>query len=273
MRRGLALGSMVALPATSGELAIGLSRDADAASAHWEIGARVGEGATSIVWRARHVETGRAVALKVAKKEQPGASGGLVREALLLARVARRWGPELLAAGPGFVATEWLEGEPIGESAVECRGGTAERLAATVAHAVGRGLEELHEAGVRHGDVKPANVLLSSALPRRDAADDRGATLIDLGMATSAGGELLGATPRYAAPELRERGESGPAADLWALGILLAELLDPRVAGAADPRAAMAAWGKAEGEPARWAQALVASVPGGRPSAAWLGSR
>ncbi len=84
---------------------------------------------------------------------------------------------------------------------------------------------------------------------------------------------MLGATPRYAAPELRERGESGPATDLWALGIVLAELLDPRVASSTDPRAAVASWGTADGEPARWAQALVASAPGGRPSAAWLAAR
>ena len=120
-----------------------------------------------------------------------------------------------------------------------------------MAHAVGRALEELHEAGVRHGDVKPANVLRGDHDPTRDAADDRGATLIDLGLATDVGAAPLGGTPRYAAPELRTNGEAGPVADVWALGVLLAEILDSRVAEAADPRSAIGAWaGRAAGEPA-----------------------
>src|SRR5260370_26081206 len=39
-------------------------------------------------------------------------------------------------------------------------------------------LDELHQAGIHHGDVKPANVLCAPTTPLRDAADDRGATLI-----------------------------------------------------------------------------------------------
>src|ERR1019366_6433414 len=148
-----------------------------------------------------------------------------------------------------------------------------ERTAARVAHSVGRALEELHQAGVHHGDVKPTNVLLARHEPRRDAASDRGATLIDLGLAGDVGAPALGGTPRYASPELSERGESGPAADLWALGLVLAEILDPRVARSDDPRAAVAAWGGAESEPARWVHALLAAAPGGRPSASWIASR
>ncbi|HEX3344234.1 MAG TPA: tetratricopeptide repeat protein, partial [Polyangiaceae bacterium] len=105
-----------------------------------------------------------------------------------------------------------------------------------------------------------------------DAAEDRGATLIDLGLAADVGAEVLGGTPRYAAPELRDRGEAGPAADLWALGVVLAEILDERAAAAADPGAAVAAWTPA-GEPGRWVEALLARAPGGRPDARWLATR
>jgi transcriptional regulator with GAF, ATPase, and Fis domain/tetratricopeptide (TPR) repeat protein len=235
---------------------------------------RIGEGATSVVWRARHTESGPIVALKVAKS-RGGPFEAVAREATLLARVGRRWGPALVDAGPGFVATEWVDGHPL---ASPCgprdRPGDRNELAAVVAHAVGRALEELHEAGIRHGDVKPENVLCAQRAPRRDAADDRGATLIDLGLATGIDGAALGGTLRYAAPELRERGEAGPSADLWALGVLLAELLDPRVAREADPRAAMGTpWGDPKSEPARWAVALVAVAPGGRPSAGWVAAR
>jgi transcriptional regulator with GAF, ATPase, and Fis domain/tetratricopeptide (TPR) repeat protein len=223
----------------------------------------------SVVWRARHRDTGRLVALKIAK-EIEGATTVLAREAAVLARVQRRWGPALVDAGSGFLATEWIEGEPIDA------GGSApsEVRAAVVAHGVARALEELHHAGVRHGDVKPANVLLGPRPPTRDAAADRGATLIDLGLATETDADAWGGTPRYASPELCARGEGGPQADLWALGVLLAEILDPGVRDARDPRDALAAWGSCgAGGPARWVKALVATAPGGRPDASWLAVR
>jgi transcriptional regulator with GAF, ATPase, and Fis domain len=225
-----------------------------------------------VVWRARHAEGGQLAALKLARNT-PEAAQAVAREAMLLARVARRWGPALVDAGRCFLATDWIAG-----GALEPRGvkGDREKLAAVVAHGVGRALEELHDAGVRHGDVKPHNVLRGPRGPARDAAEDRGVTLIDLGLASDvdAEGPAHGGTPRYASPELRERGEGSPAADLWALGVVIAEILDPSVASADDPRRAIAAWSASgAGEPARWVQALVAIAPGGRPSAAWLAAR
>jgi serine/threonine-protein kinase PknK len=223
----------------------------------------------SVVWRVRHRDTGGPVALKVAK-DLEGSCAVLAREAAVLARVERRWGPALLDAGPGFLATEWIEGEPIDARP----SAPSEVRAAVVAHGVARALEELHHAGLRHGDVKPANVLLGPRPPTRDAAADRGATLIDLGLATEMGADARGGTLRYASPELCARGEGGPEADLWALGVLLAEILDPRVRDALDPRDALAAWGSCgSGEPARWVKALVATAPGGRPDATWVAVR
>ncbi len=232
----------------------------------------IGEGATAIVWRAHHVERDCIVALKIAK-EKGLPYEAIAREAMILACVDRRWGPALVDAGPGFVATEWIDGQCL-DRAEDERSDDRENLAAIVAHAVGRALEELHQAGVRHGDVKPVNILRSTNTPVRDAANDRGATLIDLGLATGIAAGAVGGTPRYAAPELRQRGEAGIAADLWALGVVIAEILDPGVCSAADPREAIGpSWGASESEPARWAHALVAEAPGARPSAAWVANR
>src|SRR5260370_16987818 len=107
--------------------------------------------------------------------------------------VNRRWGPALLDAAPGFRAIEWIGGSAVDPARVS---GRREQVAAVVAHAVGRALEELHEAGVHHGDVKPANILFGGRLPVRDAAADRGATLIDL----SLGGDLTPPAPRATSP-------------------------------------------------------------------------
>ncbi|HEX3772773.1 MAG TPA: sigma 54-interacting transcriptional regulator, partial [Polyangiaceae bacterium] len=208
----------------------------------------------------------------------------------LLARIGRRWGPALFDAGPGFLVVAWAAGEPLdrlltrGDALGAAHGAERARLAARVAHGVARGLDELHQAGVHHGDVKPANVLcvpgagdadVAGDPPRRDAADARFATLIDLGLAAASSAGALGGTPRYAAPEVLARAEGGPAADAWALGLVLAEILDPSVARAADPRAVAARWGAsvAGSEVARWVEALLAPSPGGRPSAAWIAGR
>ena len=242
----------------------------------WRLVERVGEGATSVVWLARHAQSGQRAALKRVKEGAQGAAAALLREAELLARVRRRWGPALLDVGPDFLVTEWVDGVPLDRRLAGLVGASADRehLAAVVAHSVARALEELHDAGVHHGDVKPANVLCTPTAPARDAADDRGATLIDLGLAGELAAGAFGGTPRYAAPELRERGEAGPAADMWALGVLLAEILDPAALASPDPRGEAASWDFAlAGEPARWVQALLAPAPGGRPSAAWVAGR
>jgi transcriptional regulator with GAF, ATPase, and Fis domain len=240
-----------------------------AGEAPWHKVERIGEGATSVVWRAEQPGGAQVVALKLAKGDAV-AREAIAREAMLLARVRRRWGPALVDAGPGFLAVEWTSGAAIDPRQVK---GKREELAAIVAHAVGRALEELHAAGVRHGDVKPENVVGGPHVPKRDAAVDRGATLIDLGLAADVASAPRGGTPRYAAPEVREGGEVGPASDMWSLGVLIAELLDRRIAAAADPVADIASWSAGSSEPGRWVEALLSRSPGGRPSAGWVAAR
>lgn len=137
-----------------------------------------------MVWRARDASSGRLVALKTALAS-PDASEALAREAAMLARTERRWGPALVDAGAGYLVSEWVEGEPLDPRAVR---GDREKLGVVVAHALARALEELHEARVRHGDVKPSNVLLVPGAHGGgvlDTASDRGATLVDFGLAGS----------------------------------------------------------------------------------------
>jgi serine/threonine-protein kinase len=86
-------------------------------------------------------------------------------------------------------------------------------------------LGEAHELGITHRDIKPENVVLTN---RRGASDH--VKVIDFGIATVAGqnrlsqaGQLLG-TPHYMAPELLV-GKVGPSVDLYAVGIMLFELV------------------------------------------------
>ncbi len=237
-----------------------------AVAGDWVLEAPVGRGATSVVYRASHRESGVQAAVKVL------AAGIAPGEAELLARLGRRWGPALLdvgrlPSGQTFLATEWTEGEPLAVAARE-----GEQRALIVAHAVGRALAELHASGVRHGDVKPANVLWHGRKPARDVPTERGATLIDLGLATRVGAAARGGTARYAAPELARGADVGPRADLFALGVMLAELLEPALATATDPAARVASW-TGKGDIARVAALLLSPHPGARPDAAWVADR
>ncbi|MBX3259278.1 MAG: hypothetical protein KF782_06270 [Labilithrix sp.] len=257
----------------------------------WTLEAKRGEGAGGIVFRAVRSD-GIPGALKIAR-----AGDGVGREALVLARAQRRWGPTLIEAGrlerelagpdgsalprgASWMATTWVDGDALdARLARPCTDEERRALAAIVAHGVGRGLDELHRGGVRHGDVKPANVLLAPARPAVDRARDRGATLVDLDLATEiAHGSLEGGTPRYLAPELRAGEAPGPAADLYALGLVLAEILVPSLARAPalDAAAVVEALGavvKEARDVAAWTAALLARAPGARPSAAWIADR
>ena len=96
------------------------------------------------------------------------------------------------------------------------------RLKAGVAMAIIReclaAVAALHRAGVVHGDIKPANVMLKCA---------GNAKIIDIGSAfeISAPPSIRTCTPAYAAPEVLEGGECTPRSDLASLGYVLIELL------------------------------------------------
>ena len=91
----------------------------------------------------------------------------------------------------------------------------------TVMHAVLSGLASAHEAGYIHRDVKPENVLI---------AEDGRIKIGDFGLAratsanTATGQQLLG-TIAYLAPELMQPGTADARADIYALGIMLYEML------------------------------------------------
>jgi serine/threonine-protein kinase PknK len=245
----------------------------------WRLLRRAGNGSTAVVYEAVNEGSGARAALKVIPQEL---SEIAVREIALLGQIDRRWGPSLLDTGivdegradlplgARYAAMNWIEGESLHARLESSHPVDRERLAARVAHGVGRGLAELHEAGVRHGDVKPANILLASRESSRDSATDRTVTLVDLGLATYLDGERpRGGTPRYLAPEVVESREAGPPADLYALGVLLAEILEPSLSSFADPTPLT----MHSGEPARWAEALLTRAPGARPSASWVARR
>lgn len=236
-----------------------------------------GEGTSSRVFRARDLRTDRIVALKIGKAE---ASLHLfAHEAARLSRACSPLFPEVVDLGvvpatapwrdAPFLALSFVEGAPLD---VRAPRSPSERrhLALAVARDVGEALAALHDAGASHGDIKPANIVV-----RRGPEGAAEARVVDLGLVDDADSTApLGGTPRYLARERWARLDlgDGRARDLLALGLVLAEILEPEVAEAEDAlrAASIASFPRPfDG----LIPALLDEAPGARPRASWVAAR
>ncbi|WP_437590688.1 serine/threonine-protein kinase [Sorangium sp. So ce1000] len=198
----------------------------------------VGYGGMGIVYRAVHVATGNAVALKTVRVHEQGALASIRREIHALSRVHHPGVVRIIEhgieGGRPWYAMELIEGRPL-EGHLHAlhtpsgRGDLAPPAAPRLAEILGaiRGLCStlgyLHGRGVIHRDVTPRNIVIRS---------DGAPVLIDFGLAlrnAGAGRDLLESLARaegtiaYMAPE-QIRGEKlDPRADLYAIGCILYE--------------------------------------------------
>jgi hypothetical protein len=185
----------------------------------------LGSGGSGSVWLARDETNGLDVALKIVPREGKAASRA-EREALAAARL--RHERCLRAYGLArdsrnvYIAYEYVPGQTMRQAlrAGELNDAQAVEAAAQILE----GLAHAHGRGIVHRDVKPSNVLI--------AEDEQlSIRLLDFGLAQLAEEESLTATGdvpgtlAYVPPE-RLHGEPGePAADVWAVGVLLWEAL------------------------------------------------
>ena len=176
------------------------------------------------------------------------------REHRALLRAGEPFASRVIAGGAldgGYgLALAWVDGTSLDQ---RLGGGPplTSREIVVVACAVASALAALHDAGLRHGDLKAANVILHS--------DGEGATLIDFSLTAGVGEVLTGATLAGLAPEARtDPRRVGPETDLFALGVLLGSLVAVCGARASDALLARIV---------AWADALSAPSPGTRPSA------
>ena len=187
-------------------------------------------GGMGEVWAARDLLLDRAVAVKVLGGALAGdgrAAERLRREARAAARLEHHSIARVLDLGEQdgrpYLVMELLEGESLA-ARIDRAGAMAPREASRVVAAVADALEAAHRAGVVHRDVKPGNVFLTS---------DGEVKVLDFGIASAAGeaalttGEMLG-TPAYLAPERVLGHPATAAADIYALGVVLYELVAGR---------------------------------------------
>ena len=189
---------------------------------------QLGRGGMGIVYRARDTLVGDVVALKMLELGK-GQGAELLERFRREVRLARRISHPNVArthdlgehAGHLFLTMEYVEGEDL-QSLLRREGALAPARAARIALAVCEGLSAAHAAGVVHRDLKPANVLVE--------ASGR-VVLTDFGIARAMAGETASrtqgmvGTPMYMAPEQLGGGEVDARSDLYAVGLLLYEML------------------------------------------------
>ncbi len=210
----------------------------------FEIIEELGRGGMGRVFAARQIGLGRIVALKALAAGRNTADLELrfLREAQTAARLRH---PHIVAVhdsgrAHGFVyfAMDYIEG---GDLARRARAQPlAPRAIAGLLHKIAGALAYTHGEGVLHRDLKPSNILLDGDEPR----------LADFGLAAQleAGGDLTSATsvlgtPHYLAPEALRGGSAAltVASDIYALGVILFELLTGRTPFAGTSPAELAA--------------------------------
>ncbi|MEO5560533.1 MAG: serine/threonine-protein kinase [Dokdonella sp.] len=196
---------------------------------------KLGEGGSSIVYRAEREQSGvkQTVALKLLRRGlySQEEKNRFRRERRALAQLRHPGIAHLIEggvtdAGVPYIALEFVEGAPITDYVREHRSDLRQRLRLFVA--ICRAVEAAHRALIVHRDLKPSNVLVTR---------DGDVKLLDFGIAKLLDGEgeddalhtqTLAMTPAYAAPEQFNRGLVTTATDVYALGILLGELVTGR---------------------------------------------
>ncbi|MFQ5789329.1 MAG: WD40 repeat domain-containing serine/threonine protein kinase [Acidobacteriota bacterium] len=199
----------------------------------YEILSELGRGAMGTVYQARDPVLERDVALKMMSEAllvEDEMRERFYREAKSAANLRH---PNIVTIydlgevegeGIPFIAMELLDGHPLSQVLEEGRlRGLEEKVGVVVQ--ICRGLDYAHKQGVIHRDIKPGNVQL---LP------DGSVKLLDFGIALREGSTvmtktgLVMGTPTYMAPEQIAGSSVDHRADMWAVGIILYELLSGR---------------------------------------------
>ena len=219
----------------------------------YRIEGELGSGGMAVVFLAHDVRHGRSVALKVLRPELAAAVGRdrFLREIQLTARLQH---PHILpvfdsgeAAGQLWYVMPYVEGETL-RARLTREGRLSVGVAVQLAREISSALAYAHDAGVVHRDIKPENILLSRQ-GQALVADFGIAKALTPDQALTETGLALG-TPAYMAPEqiLGER-PVRPQADVYALGVVLYEMLSGTRPFADSAPAAMLAKRLTDGAP------------------------
>jgi eukaryotic-like serine/threonine-protein kinase len=217
-------------------------------SGRYQLGDRLGSGGMSTVYKAVDRVLERTVAVKVLAEHLSDDEKFVARfrrEALAVARLIH---PNIVQVydtgvdeGRHYIVMEYVEGRS-GAQLLQSRGRLGPEAAVEIGVQACAGLEYAHRQGIIHRDVKPGNLMvLGGPAGRRGApptdapTDEMTVKLTDFGIARAAEqtrltqvGSVVG-TAAYLAPEQARGEEATPAADVYALGVVIYQLLTGRL--------------------------------------------
>lgn len=189
---------------------------------------QVGAGGFATVYLGRNLQTNEIVAIKVLSQELTADPHYVERFRREVATAERLQHPNIirildhgLHEGSHFLVMEYVEGLTL-EQAVQRQGALPVDEAVSYAEQVCAGLQVAFEQGVVHRDIKPANVMVTPG--GRAKIMDFGIARQEAQEGITQSGMFLG-TPRYVAPEVASGTSADTRADLYAVGVLLYEML------------------------------------------------
>lgn len=199
----------------------------------YKIDAELGRGGMGVVYRAEQLSLTRTVALKMLLDGEFASPANLARFRAEAQAVAGLDHPHIVPVyevgeqlGRPYFTMKFIEGSTLARRLAD--GPLPAREAATLLAEVAHAVDYAHQRGILHRDLKPSNILIDAqghahvtdfGLAKR-FADDAGLTR---------SGAILG-TPSYMAPEQAagNRGQVGPASDVYSLGTILYAMLTGR---------------------------------------------
>ena len=200
---------------------------------NYDIVEEIGRGGMAVVYRAYQRSLNRHVAIKVLAPQLSFDQQFVKRFQREARAAAKLQHPNIVVIhdvahqqGIYFLVMELLEGRTL-KQLIEQKGSLSPERSARIVEQVASALDYAHQQGFVHRDIKPANIFVGK--------DDR-TTLADFGIAKAASetqhltrtGMLIG-TPEYMSPEQAEGGEVDYRTDLYALGVVLYQMLAGRV--------------------------------------------
>src|SRR5947207_3781728 len=217
-------------------------------SGRYEVGDRLGSGGMSTVYRATDHVLERTVAVKILAEHLSDDEKFIARfrrEALAVAKLIHPNIVQVYDTGVDesrhYIVMEYVEGRS-GAQLLQSRGRIGPEAAVEIGVQSCAGLEYAHRQGIIHRDVKPGNLMViggpagrRGAPPTDAPTEEMTVKLTDFGIARAAEqtrltqvGSVVG-TAAYLAPEQARGEEAKPAADVYALGVVIYQLLTGRL--------------------------------------------
>jgi len=194
---------------------------------HYKILEKIGEGGMGVVYKAEDTKLKRTVVLKFLPPEftkDKDAKERFIQEAQAAAALDH---PNICtvheideAEGQTFIAMAHIKGESIKDKIIS--GPLDINEALNIVIQVADGLQEAHEKGIIHRDIKPVNIMLT--VKNQAKIMDFGLAKLSWGVDLTKTATIMG-TVAYMSPEQAKGGKVDHRTDIWSLGAMLYEML------------------------------------------------